>query len=428
MARDATTKERRIAARISIGHAPPVKPSLHILLTALICLLSGGIESRVFADSKNVLQIDADFPGGNIIVERIEGDTITLRPDRRDTEGWWFYWCFRVRGAGGRMLTFNFSDGAPIGVRGPALSFDEGVSWAWLGTTNTKSFSFNFPPSAQSVRFSFGMPYTQANLDRFLAHIGSNRSLKIDTLCQSRKGRAVETLHLGKINGTPRYRAVITCRAHCCEMMTSYVAEGLIESLLANDMDGKWFRQNVELLIAPFVDKDGVEDGDQGKNRRPRDHNRDYNGDSIYPETRAIRDFVPRWSEGKLRFALDLHCPAIRGEHNEVIYIVGSSKPDVWQEQQRFGKLLEDVCRGPLPYRASDNLAYGSKWNTAENFKAGTSGSRWAADIPGVELATTIEFPYANVSGVEVDAKTARLFGHDLARAIRRYLEGSEKP
>jgi hypothetical protein len=40
-----------------------------------------------------------------------------------------------------------------------------------------------------------------------------------------------------------------------------------------------------------------------------------------------------------------------------------------------------------------------------------------------VKLATTIEFPYSNVLGNEVNAKTARAFGRDLARAIRAYLE-----
>ncbi len=271
------------------------------------------------------------------------------------------------------------------------------------------------------------MPYTEENLITFLNHIGSNRALKNETLCQSRKGRTVERLHVGKIKGEPRFRMLLTCRAHCCEMMTSYVAEGLIEAALANDADGKWFRKNVELLFIPFVDKDGVEDGDQGKNRHPRDHNRDYDENSIYPETRAIQKFVPSWSRGKLRFALDLHCPAIRGDPNEIIYIVGSQSPETWEQQKAFGEILERVRQGPLIYRASDNLPYGEKWNKSENFTKGPSAARWAATLPGVKLATTIEFPYANVAGGEVTPETARAFGHDLCCAIRQYLEVTAK-
>ena len=40
-------------------------------------------------------------------------------------------------------------------------------------------------------------------------------------------------------------------------------------------------------------------------------------------------------------------------------------------------------------------------------------------------MATTIEIPYANVGTTVVTADDARAFGHDLARALRGYLENS---
>jgi hypothetical protein len=65
--------------------------------------------------------------------------------------------------------------------------------------------------------------------------------------------------------------------------MASYSLEGLMEGILAGDDVGRWLAGHVEFLVVPFVDKDGVEEGDQGKNRRPHDHNRDYGpGVSIY--------------------------------------------------------------------------------------------------------------------------------------------------
>ena len=76
--------------------------------------------------SAETVRIDADFPGGNIIVERIEGNTIFLRPDQRDSSTWWFYWYFRVRGAAGRTLKFQFTGKNPIGTQGPAFSTDGG--------------------------------------------------------------------------------------------------------------------------------------------------------------------------------------------------------------------------------------------------------------------------------------------------------------
>ena len=55
--------------------------------------------------------IDCEFPGGNIVVDAIEGDTVSLHQDLRDTRGDWFYWYFRVRGAAGRTLNFKFTKG-----------------------------------------------------------------------------------------------------------------------------------------------------------------------------------------------------------------------------------------------------------------------------------------------------------------------------
>ena len=40
----------------------------------------------------DTLSIDSSFPGGNIVVDRIEGDQVYLQQDLRDTEGYWFYW------------------------------------------------------------------------------------------------------------------------------------------------------------------------------------------------------------------------------------------------------------------------------------------------------------------------------------------------
>ena len=52
-------------------------------------------------------------------------------------------------------------------------------------------------------------------------------------------------------------------------MMARYVLEGMIETLLSKDKNITSLRENTEFMIIPFMDKDGVEDGDQGKARIP---------------------------------------------------------------------------------------------------------------------------------------------------------------
>ncbi|MBN1808629.1 MAG: peptidase M14 [Planctomycetes bacterium] len=370
------------------------------------------------------LSIDCGFPGGNIIVDRIERDRVFLRQDLRDTEGPWFYWCFRVRNAPPRRFTFHFTDGDVLAALGPAVSLDSGRTWRWLGreTPGECCFTYDFTDAPADVRFSFAMPCLQSHFHDFAREYAGRPGFGLSTLCRSNGGRDVELVRLGA-GESGRLKVLLTCRHHCCEMMASYALEGIISSVMADDGDGDWFRSNVDFLIVPFVDKDGVEQGDQGKNRRPRDHGRDYAGDSIYAETFALRSLVPRWLDGGPFAQMDLHCPHIRGEYNESVYLVGQSGDAAWGEQCAFGNILEEVQSGVLRYRAADNLPFGKAWNKGVNYALGKGCSTWASELPGVTLAGGIEIPYAVASGAEVNADTARLFGRDLALAFRRYLD-----
>ena len=378
-----------------------------------------------------MIEIDCAFPGGNVAVDSIEGDTVQVRPDVRDSEGHWFYWYFRVRWAERRTLRFAFEHD-DVGVRGPGVSLDGGWTWRWLGTElgDERSYTYSFPEDAAEVRFSFGMPYTQANLDAFLSERAAHPHLRAGTLCQSRKGRAVEALSFGKLAGEPEHRVLLTARHHACEMMASYALEGMIDAALADDETGQWLRQHVGFLAVPFVDKDGVEDGDQGKSRRPHDHNRDYVAPCLYPEVRALREHAREWSRRRLRMALDLHCPGHRGEWHELIHFVGMPNDRLWSRIGRFCDVLERTATGPLPYRTCNNLPFGVAWNTPDEYGPlggePANASDWLAALPGISLGATVEIPYANAQGVEVNADTARSFGRDLAKAIREHLaEGS---
>ncbi|MBL8796979.1 MAG: peptidase M14 [Planctomycetia bacterium] len=391
------------------------------LLLSIWCSLYAASPCRADAEK---LQIDAGFPGGNIVVDKLDGDNVHLHQDLRDTAGDWFYWYFRVRGAQGRTLTFHFTKGNPLGVRGPAVSLDEGKTWKWLGAPAVRgsSFHFAFPADAREVRFCVAFPYQERNLKDFLARFEKNLHLKVETLCKTAKGREVELLRLGRLDGQAKQRVALTCRHHSCEMMASYVLEGLIEAVLADTDDGKWLREHVEFFIVPLVDKDGVEDGDQGKNRKPYDHNRDYAGDSIYASVKAIRERLPQWADGKLRFAMDMHCPANRGNGHETIYFVGGPNEAIWKEVGKFSKLLETTQQGSLVYSSKNNLPFGQGWNTQATYGNRKAFSRWAAELPGVRFASTLEVAYANADGKVVTDESARTLGRDLVRALRKYL------
>jgi hypothetical protein len=371
--------------------------------------------------------VDSAYPGGNATIDRVEGDTIHLHPDLRDTTTWWFYWNFRVRGAAGRSLKFQFPERSPIGLRGPAVSTDHGKNWAWLGSASVSgsSFQYTFGQDSHAVRFAFAIPYQDADLRRFLETHAENPHLEVTTLSSSRRHRVVERLRFGRLDGAAEHRLFFTARHHACETMASYALEGIIAAVLEDTEDGRWLREHVECLAIPFVDKDGVEEGDQGKNRAPHDHNRDYHGESLYPVVRDLREFVTHWAGGRLRLGLDMHCPYIRGGKgpgsNEEIFFVGLGDEENTAQLATFSQLLEATQTGPLSYRTAHNLPFGEAWNTAASGLERCSAN-WMRTATKARLAMTLELPYASAGGRPVTATSARAFGADLARTIRRWL------
>ncbi len=394
--------------------------------TSVACGFPGAV-SGADPVPPDALRIDADIPGGNVIVKGIRGDTVEIAPDLRDTEGFWFYWQFRVRGAAGRTLRFEFSDQRAIGVRGPAVSTDGGRTWRWQQEAfpTAKHFEHHFDEQAAETRLAMTFPYLAADLDAFLhGHEERKANLERHTLCRSRKGREVPFLKLGRLDEDFDTCVIVTARHHACETMASFVVEGLIDEVLSDGANGQWLREHARVVVVPLTDFDGVEDGDQGKNRAPHDHNRDYGeGEkSLYPETAAIRRLLPEWSGGRPWIFMDMHCPYIRGGRNEVIHQVGRVDPKAWERQQILGRLVEAERRGPLPYEPSNDLPYGMEWNRAA-IGLGRSSSTWMSQQAGNALSTTWEFPYANVGGAEVNIQSCRDFGGGLGAAVRRYLE-----
>ena len=373
------------------------------------------------SQDKTAVTIDADFPAGNIVVERIEGDQVTLRQDNRGDKPW-FYWCFRVRGAAGRTLTFYLTDRARPGPNGPAVSTDAGKTWSWLGSDSLRDrgFVYAFAPDAEDVRFCLAINYLQTDLKRFLDRHDDSPHLKVEHHATTRKGRKTERLRLGRLDGRPEHRVLLTCRHHACEMTASWVLEGIMEAVLADTEDGRWFRRNAEVLVLPFMDKDGVEQGDHGKNRKPHDHNRDYQGESIYPAVAALKEFVPKWSDGKLKLCLDIHCPG--GPGNDYTHFVGSPGPETWRRQQQFSRILQKVQTGPLVHDPKNDIPWGKGWNRTPKDQ-NTSCNRWAGGLPAIHLSVALEIPYVRVGKEPITPESAAALGADLARAVRRYLE-----
>ena len=222
----------------------------------------------------------------------------------------------------------------------------------------------------------------------------------------------MEHLLLRSVKGAQK--VILTARHHACESMANYAMEGILAYWLADEPAAAYLREQVDIHAIPFMDKDGVERGDQGKCREPHDHNRDYLAEPIYAAVRALMAQAPTW-RGDCPLMLDLHCPWIRAWRNEDVLLV---EPDGVNRaaQDRFLDLLHGAQTGPIRYDRRHLLRFGEDWNQ----DADTSTDFFRNTL-GAGAVFVVEFPYALATGVAVSAGNARQFGFDLGRVIGRY-------
>jgi hypothetical protein len=273
------------------------------------------------------------------------------------------------------------------------------------------------------VLYAFCPHYRETHLRAWLARQSPDSPWEVEELCGSRQGRSVELLRAGCLDPRrARGTVLLVSRSHACEAMATYALEGFLSAVLADDPLGREWQDNWEVLAVPFLDKDGVENGDSGKNRAPHDHNRDYNAQPLYPETAALMKRATVQPD-RIVAVLDCHCPWIRGEWNDRVYFVGSEHEDHWNKQRRFAAILARTQAGPIRFREQDCLPFGTAWNTGRNWQQGRSCGAWAQEaFPAAALVASLELPYADALGVEVNADSARAFGRDLARALAEML------
>ena len=344
------------------------------------------------------------FPGGNITVEEIRGDTVTLKNQLRDTTEDWFYWAFCVEGAEGKTLTFRF-ERFRLGYFGPAVSHDL-VRWEWLNEVDGDSFTYRFGEDEHRVWFAHDMLY---HPDRFL-RFADRHGLNVKELCRGYRGSGVPCVTIGE-GSVP---IILTARHHACEATGSYVLEGVLDELIARPIP------DTRIFCVPFVDYEGVIRGDQGKRRAPHDHNGDYDREngSIYPECVAIRRFA---DENGCRYGFDFHSPWHLGGQNDHAFLVQKSLSKL-PRLNRFGELFEgSITDGAFRYEHKNDYPPYTGWN-----QRGHTFARYMMDLPGNEIACTLETPYFGTPGNRASEASLLELGHCFARALGQYIKEKE--
>ncbi len=347
--------------------------------------------------------IHKDFTGGNIKVLEQNGNVIKLDNELRDTPRDWFYWAFCVEGAEGETVKFEFPP-IRLGYYGPAVSHDL-ENWEWLGEGEENSFTYTFKENESKVYFAHSMLY---HPERFY-HLAKELNLEVSEFCKSRKGRSVPFVTFG--NG--ERIIILTARHHACESTGNYVLEGVIRELTENPIP------DTGVIVIPFVDFDGVIEGDQGKDRSPIDYNRDYDYKKapIYPEVKAIRDIVDKG----ILYGFDFHSPWHFGDESDTVYMC-LKRHEKMPEYNRFAEILERVVDETcFKYKKENNMPPDYLWNTSDS----TTSCCYMNDIGKAKMAFSLETMYFGTKDNIFNGEKAVNTGKAFVKALHKYEKGN---
>jgi len=344
-------------------------------------------------------QITDQFPGGNIIVEKLTEDRAFVRINYRDSAPW-CYWAFKVCGAAGKRITFEFGEDA-VGYCGAAVSHD-GKSWHWSESDRYHAeqserfyFTYSFSEQEEEVYFAHNMLYQPEEFEKI-------DFMEKSVLCVDSDGTPVPLAAMGEGENV----ILMTARHHACEAPANYILEGVLRELYQK------LPENCRILTVPFVDMAGVLAGDQGKGRKPHDHNRDYIDDSIYPTVRAIKELI---AKENIKFVFDFHSPCHLGSGNDSTSLVNayeSMRPEMNRLSKLFAGEMTNDCfifrDGRITWR--------------EQPLEGTF-SAYCGGQDKVEFVATIENPYFGEPGNIMTQANYLATGRAFGRAIKKFID-----
>jgi murein tripeptide amidase MpaA len=254
------------------------------------------------------LAIDADFHGGNIVVQSVGQATADLTI-RRDFNGRWFQWFnFRVRGAAGQALTLrivnagasSYPEGWP-GYR--ACVSPDGESWTRAATRFEDGvLELRCQPPGDELRVAYFPPYDGRRHQALIARATAGGA-RADVLGRSVEGRAIDRVALGS---GPR-PVWLVGRQHSGETMASWWMEGALDRLLhPADAVGQALLAAATVHMVPLVNVDGAARGNLRGNAAGLDLNRQWHAPdpARAPEVAAV---LAAMDAAGVALSLDVH-------------------------------------------------------------------------------------------------------------------------
>jgi hypothetical protein len=316
------------------------------------------------------------------------------------------------------------STGKPLAASwampGRAAFSTDGANWQQTepGHRNGERMRYEVTGTGGPLWIAWGPPFTPRDTEALLLDAAKAcPSATAFELAHTREGRAVRGLRVGEVAGGGVPAIWIQARQHAWESGASWVARGLTEWLISADAGASWLRQHAEIFIVPIMDVDNVATGNGGKEANPRDHNRDWDDQPVYPEVAAAQkrllEFV---KDGRLALFLELHNPA----PNDARPFFFTSSPEVLGElalknQTTFLAFAAQRINGPLPLELTPRFTgpkYHPLWRQISNAWVSTHSNPHTV---AVCLETSWNTPHSTTDGY-------RTVGRQLGQTVADYL------
>ena len=296
-------------------------------------LLAGCFVAFILEAHAADLRVSTDFEGGSAKVESIDQTARVIRfmPGGDPQRGWACWWYLRVDGlAKNAPLTLDLAGSdRPTRNNGKDTAQPLAASWAMptraTFSTDGKTWQHTAQGKREGARFlyevtgnggplwvAWGPPFTPRDTDALLAEVEKKSpAAKSFELARTRGDRPVRGLRVSEATSPKPPGIWVQARQHAWESGSCWVARGFTEWLVSDDADAKWLRTHAEIFIVPIMDVDNAATGNGGKEAAPRDHNRDWDDNPVYPEVAAAQKRLRALAkEQRLDVFLDLHNPA----------------------------------------------------------------------------------------------------------------------
>ncbi|MBI3831527.1 MAG: hypothetical protein HY291_18550 [Planctomycetes bacterium] len=384
------------------------------------------------------LSADANFPGGNgVEFDRAGVDLLRFKMVKHGSP-FCLWWHFRAQVPAGRRVTFELANtadtlGAPRTWRSvrPVFSYD-GIRYRRLPKRDcafdeeSRVFRFSGVFAKPVVYLAQAYPYHFAELERLRADLRKSALFRERFAGTSEGGLPFPLWEIGrKAAGRRAPIGIFLCgRHHAGETHGSWALEGMLrEIVFGRSPQASWLRAHAHVLVAPFVDIDGVWQGMYGKDRIPIDFNRDWSVAPVRPEVRMLQREVERWAQ-RVRYAahFDFHCPCLPHFNHMHSAVPGLATAKLKAAEKDYARELARHSPKGSKFYLKDLVFPGYQGPTGE-----VTCSSYQRHIYGV-LSLTPEIAYHPTrSGPHVKLAALLRYGAAHAKALAPILKEHER-